>query len=269
MAKILDGKKIRDEILAGLKESLAARGTKPTLAVILAGDDPVSAAYVGLKQKIAEKIGVGFELYRYSQNASENEILTKIRSLNNNLGINGIMVQIPLPSGFDRDKLIEAISPDKDIDGLRYCVGLSSDFFPPVVLAVARALELSGTNPARSDVVIIGRGFLVGDPLCRYFEGKIKKLVVADSSTPDLTSIIRQANVVISAVGRAGIITAEMVKESVVLIDAGTSEAGGEIRGDIDPKAHAKASFYTPVPGGIGPVTVAMLIQNLVSTVLT
>lgn len=236
----------------------------PVLAVILVGDDPVSLSYVGLKQKIAQEIGIDFQLFHYSADAKESEVLENIDELNNDENVSGIMVQIPVPEHIDRTKIIEAISPQKDVDGLRYCQGLNSDFHPPVVCAIAEVIKLSGIDLADSSVALIGRGFLVGEPLERYLKDQTKKLVVANSLTSDLSDITKCADVIISATGVAGLIKSEMVKEGVVLIDAGTSEVGGKQVGDIDSKAYDKASFHTPVPGGIGPVTVAYLMKNLI-----
>jgi methylenetetrahydrofolate dehydrogenase (NADP+)/methenyltetrahydrofolate cyclohydrolase len=261
--QIFDGRKIRDEVLAGLKDRIKKMADKPSLAVFLVGDDPVSVSYVHLKQKMSENIGARFKLYKYPTKAKTDEIARRIEELNADPNVDGIMVQIPLPAQIDREKIISSISSDKDIDGLRYCQGLKSSFEPPVVRSILAAIEKSGKKLAEENIAIIGRGFLVGEPLIRFLSRRVKSLKVADAKTIDLAAVTMSADIVITAVGRSGIIKPEMIREGVVLIDAGTSEVGGEIIGDVDPSSYYKASFYTPVPGGIGPVTVAMLLSNL------
>ena len=183
------------------------------------------------------------------------------------------MMQIPILEKFDRDKLIAAISKEKDIDGLRFCVGLESNYRPPVVLAVLEAIMRSGKKiDDKTKVVMLGRGFLVGAPLLKTFkENGVNPIVVLSDeskskegiSFADAQDDIKKADIIISAVGKAGMIKERMVKEGAILIDAGTAEQNGALVGDIDPEAYKKSLYYTPVPGGIGPVTVSMLFRNL------
>lgn len=275
---IFDGRKTRDDILADLSKKVAKMKRKPTLAVFLIGSDPISAKYDDIKKKFAEKIGANFCLYKFDEKDSEAEIVEAIEYLNSDPETDGIMVQIPVPKKFDRTKLIEAISPEKDVDGLRYCLGLDSKFQPPVVLSVMEAirqaeLRIKNTELSNLKIILIGHGFLVGAPLCRALnEQGINPLVILNEvknpetqrSLADAQDDIKKADVIISATGCISLIRSEMVKDGVVLIDAGTSEENGQICGDIDEEVYKKASFYTPVPGGIGPVTVAMLYQNLI-----
>lgn len=265
--KYLDGKKLRNDILDELKAKISGMEIKPTLAAILVGDDPVSVHYVDLKKKISEKIGIKFSLIKFDSNISEDYLINKIDELNNDPEIDGIMVQIPLPSHIDKFEVVNALSPEKDVDGLRFCGGFKSCFTPPVVRAVLAAVELSGKKINESETLIIGRGFLVGWPLAQCLEEAVKGLIIADKDTKNLIEISRTADILISAAGTPGLIKPEMVKDSVVLIDAGTSEVGGKQVGDIDPKCYSKALFYTPVPGGIGPLTIAYLMKNLVKPV--
>ena len=259
--KEFDGRKIRDEILAKLKIRISKLKIKPTLAVIWVGEDPVSEKYIKAKQKAADYIGVDFKLFQLSALALEADAIKKIEELNNDQKVTGILLQMPLPAKINRQKVIKAISLEKDVDGLRFCANLTSDFQPPVVLAILEALD--GVDLGQKKVAIIGQGFLVGAPLAKVLRNKVKRLEVADIETADLAKITRNAEIIISATGQAGLITAEMVKNGVMLVDAGASEVGGKIKGDMDAGAYQKASFYTPVPGGIGPVTVAMLFRNL------
>ena len=289
-----DGKVIRDEILKDLADKVVEMEDKPVMAVLLIGNDPICAKYVELKQKLAEKIGVQFNLYKFEEQNTEDEIFECIKFLNSDPETRGIMMQIPIPKKFDRDKLIATISKEKDIDGLRFCAGLESNYRPPVVLAVLEAIMRSGKNiDEKTKVVMLGRGFLVGAPLLRTFkENGVNPIVIASEGneiekrkipagvypaprcgtlmteksvgmTEKAEDDIKRADIIISAVGKASMIKERMVKEGVILIDAGTAEQNGALVGDIDPEAYKKSLYYTPVPGGIGPVTVSMLFRNL------
>lgn len=259
-----DGKKIRDEILDNLKDRVKRLGRKPVLAAIWVGDDFATARYIEAKQRVAEKLGIYFDLIKYPESATTKVIGPKIIELNNNDQITGIMIQLPLPKQIDQTELIEMIDPNKDVDALRFCSELSCTFRPPTVLAILEAIKESGVNIKDKIVAVVGKGFLVGSPLIRTLHGKVADLRIADSTTPYLGTITLDADVVVSAVGKPKIIKADMVKDGVILVDAGTSESKGSLSGDIDRRAYTKASFYTPVPGGIGPMTVAMLMSNLV-----
>lgn len=261
-----EGKKIRDEILADIKKKIRTMDRKPGLAVICVGDNPVCLKYVALKKKMADKIGVNFFSYYFDSSNTQEEIISKISKLNEDEHIDGIMVQMPIPEKFDKFEVVHAIAPEKDVDGLRFCCSYHSDFKPPVVLAILKAIEEAGKDVRNQKVVIVGRGFLVGWPLAQCLEEAVPGLVVADRLTRNLSEVTKDADILISAVGKHDIIMPDMVKEGAVLIDAGTTEVSGEIKGDINPECYNKASFYTPVPGGIGPVTVAMLFENLVAS---
>lgn len=293
-----NGKEIRDKILLDLKQKISNMSEKPTLAVICVGDNPVCSRYVGLKKKVADQIGVNFIDLGFGSSDSQEKVIKKIEELNNDDSVSGIMIQMPVPKSFDKFEIVQAVSPAKDVDGLRFCCNYKSNFKPPVVLSILKAIEISsvchsGLDPeSREDyigspghglrlpeddksvvdclkdkkVVIVGRGFLVGWPLARCLEEAVPDLVVADSDTKNLSEITQTADIIISAVGKHEIITPNMVKDGVVLVDAGTTEVSGELRGDIDLACYEKASYYTPVPGGIGPVTIAMLMKNLVTS---
>lgn len=266
MTNYFDGKKIRDKILADLKTKINEMKEKPVLAVFWIGENQVSGHYVSIKRKIAEDLGVEFELIKLDENVSQEEVLDRIEKLNKDQNVMGIMTQIPLPAHLDQEDIIRAIDPKKDVDGLKYCMGMESAFMPPVVMAILEAVKLSGKKIEESNIAIIGNGFLVGAPLVKAMDGKAMALSVANSGTENISDLTEDADIVISATGVGHIIKPEMVKEGVVLIDAGTSEVSGEIRGDIQPEAFKKASYYTPVPGGIGPVTIAMLMKNLMAS---
>lgn len=262
---VFDGKKIRDQILADLAERIKKLSYKPTLAAIWIGEDFATARYIEAKQRVAEKLGIHFDLIKYPENVTMGEISQKIIELNGNDQVTGIMIQLPLSKQINQMKLIEMIDQNKDVDALRFCSELSCTFRPPTVLAILEAIEESGVDIKNKTIAVIGKGFLVGSPLIKTLDGKVADLRIADSNTPYLATITLDADIVISAVGKPEIIKANMVKDGVILIDAGTSESKGSLSGDIDQRAYAKASFYTPSPGGIGPVTIAMLMRNLVS----
>lgn len=266
---IFDGKNIRDEILQELKTQVELLPATPVLAVIWVGDDFASARYIEVKQRAAEKVGIHFDLIKYSDNVEKAEIEARIRELNDDQKVVGIMIQVPMPKKFDLVDIISIISPEKDVDGLRYCSNLSCNFRPPVTLSIIEAIKHSGINLPDSKIAVIGKGFLVGAPIVRLLDKTAKEIRIADKDTPYLGTITSDADIVISATGVADIIKLNMVKNGVVLIDAGTTEVGGKLAGDIDKACYNKASYYTPVPGGIGPVTVAMLMRNVVEAAKT
>jgi methylenetetrahydrofolate dehydrogenase (NADP+)/methenyltetrahydrofolate cyclohydrolase len=268
MNQMFDGKNVREEILGDLADKVSKMKRRPTIAVFLIGDDTVSAKYGEIKQKVANKIGIDFCLYKFEDDDTQEDAIKAIEYLNNDPETDGIMIQIPVPKKFDRDLLISKISPEKDVDGLRYCAEIKSDFRPPVVLSILEAIKRSGIEiDNKTKIALIGCGFLVGAPLLRSLKEDYKDsdLIAACGKGGDVENMTKDADIVISATGSAKIIKSEMVKEGAILIDAGTAEENGELIGDIDTEAYKKASYYTPVPGGIGPVTVAMLFKNLVS----
>ncbi len=262
--KIFDGRKIRDQVISDLKQEVTSLKLKPNLAIIWVGEDFATARYIEAKQRAAEKIGIHFDLIKYSIKSSTEEMERRIEELNKDKDVDGIMIQIPVPDGIDTTRLIKKIDPNKDVDALRFCANFSCGFRPPVTMSIMEAIKMSGLSHKNNSVAVIGKGFLVGAPMIKIFEGFGTDLRIGDSKTPYLGTITADADIIISATGKADLIKANMVKEGAVLIDAGTTEVGGKLAGDIDKKAYKKAKFYTPVPGGIGPATVAMLLKNVV-----
>jgi methylenetetrahydrofolate dehydrogenase (NADP+)/methenyltetrahydrofolate cyclohydrolase len=259
-----DGKKTRDRIMEELKIKVARLPRKPVLAVVWAGDNLVSARYVEAKKKAAEKIGVGIRVFKFVKNAESIDIINKIKELNEDKKIDGILVQLPLPENFRLSDVIDAISPEKDVDALRFCGQRSCTFRPPVSMAILEAVKESGVSIFDSVIALIGRGFLVNDPLYRILVEYDCDVRVVDEQVPNIGTVTQDADIVISATGKPDLIKPPMIKNGVVLIDAGTTEVKGSLRGDVDPLSYLKSKFYTPVPGGIGPVTVAMLFKNLI-----
>ncbi len=283
-AEIIDGKRVSSEIKENLKgklENLKKKGILPGLAAILVGDNPASQVYVNMKTKACEEVGIYSEVYRYPQEFSESDLLKKIEELNQKKSIHGILVQFPIPEQISEEKVILAIDPKKDVDGFHpFNVGMmlagKPTFLPCTPLGIQELLIRSGNDPSGKHVVILGRGSLVGRPLAPMLFQKAKganaTVTVCHTATKDLTSLTLQADILIAAMGKAKFVTADMVKPGVVVIDVGTNriedpstKSGYRLVGDVDfdsVKEIAKA--ITPVPGGVGPMTIAMLLSNTV-----
>ena len=283
-AEIIDGKKNSSEIKEDLKEKLgilSRKGVIPGLAAILVGDNPASQVYVNMKAKACEQVGIHSEVYRYPKELSESDLLKKIEELNHKENIHGILVQFPTPEQISEEKVILTIDPKKDVDGFHpFNVGMmlagKPTFLPCTPLGIQELLLRSGNDPSGKHVVILGRGSLVGRPLATMLFQKAKganaTVTICHTATKDLTTLTLQADILIAAMGRAKFVTADMVKPGVVAIDVGTNriedpstKSGYRLVGDVDfdsVKEIAKA--ITPVPGGVGPMTIAMLLSNTV-----
>lgn len=238
---IIDGKAIASRRLEILRNKIQETKIKPKLAVILVGDNPASVMYVNLKKKRAEEVGIEVEVF---------DSVDVIEQLNADPTVTGVLVQLPLPKGIDTDEVLARIDPAKDVDGLTG----RSKFLPATVRAVFTALE--GFEIAEKRVTIIGRSREVGKPLAEEMRKRGAIVSVGHSQTGDLGGLTRQADVLISATGRPGLVTTEMVKRGAVVIDVGSP------KGDVDPAVAGVASAITPVPGGIGPLTVVSLLEN-------
>jgi methylenetetrahydrofolate dehydrogenase (NADP+)/methenyltetrahydrofolate cyclohydrolase len=273
-AKIIDGKSLAAEILASLKgriESLAARGARPGLAAILAGDDPASRIYVRNKARACKETGLRSEIHDFPRDVSEVALLERIAQLNAAREVHGIVLQLPLPRHLDADRILPAISPAKDVDGfhaanLGALVQGRPGFVPGTPAGVMRMLEHAGVALVGRQAAIIGRSTIVGKPLALLLLQKDATVTICHSKTPDLAAATRQADVLVAAVGRAKLVTAAMVKPGACVVDVGINRmADGRICGDVDfAGVKEVAGSITPVPGGVGPMTVAMLIVNTV-----
>ncbi len=282
--KIIDGKGIAREILDRLSAEVARfseHHSPPHLAVIIAGDDPASQVYVKSKVRAAEKCGIGSELIELPADVSRHALLGLLDRCNGDPAIDGVLVQLPLPSHIDQQEVIERIDPGKDVDGLhpfnlgRLAAGMPL-FVPCTPLGISVLLSHYDIDPSGAHAVVVGRSVLVGKPLAllmaRKGSGGDATVTICHSRTRDLAAITRTADILIAAVGRAKIITAGMVKEGAVVIDVGTNRVddpstsrGYRLTGDVDfETVYARVSRITPVPGGVGPMTVAMLMQNTV-----
>lgn len=272
MATIIDGKaiaaKFRSKIAAGVQE-LAESGVVPGLAVVLVGDDPASRVYVSMKEKACKAAGIFSVEHALPASTSEGELLALIDRLNSDPQIHGILVQLPLPQQIDTDKVLEAISPAKDADGFHpYNVGRLSIgkplFQPCTPYGVMVMLKESGVDLAGKEVVVVGRSNIVGKPVAMMCLAEHATVTLCHSRTAGLADVIRRADVVIAAVGRPEMIKGEWIKEGAVVIDVGINRlADGKLVGDVDfSSVSQRASAITPVPGGVGPMTITMLLYN-------
>jgi len=272
--QIIDGKKIAANMRAQLKEVIQTLPKKPHLAVILVGDNPASVLYVNHKVKAAEEIGVFVEVHQLSPVMTNDALIEFIHDLNKDADVDGILVQLPLPKQLNSDLILQAIDPQKDIDGLHY-VNLGKLFVgqpailpctPQACLALIKSVcpNLEGLN-----AVVIGRSNLVGRPLAQLLLDENCTVIQAHSKTKNLAQITAQADILVSATGRAHLIRREYVKEGAVVIDVGISRLpDGKLAGDVDfQNVLGKAGFITPVPGGVGPMTIAMIFQNIIQIV--
>ena len=282
-AKILSGTdlsaEIRAEVATGVIEMQEKHGVTPGLAVLLVGDDPASAVYVNNKRRACDQAGLFSDAAYLPATATEDEILSSVHGFNEDPRVHGILVQLPLPSGIDQHRVIEAINPDKDVDGIHpYNLGKllqgRPDFAPCTPSGVVELLMRNGHDPEGANVVICGRSEIVGKPLAALLmqraRGGNATVTVCHTRTRDLPEATRTADVVVAAMGRPSAITADMVKEGAVVIDVGinrvpdaSARRGYRLVGDVDFEGVSqKAAAITPVPGGVGPMTIAMLLTN-------
>jgi len=283
-AGIIDGKKIAGEVREELKtrvKVLKDQGVTPGLGVILVGDNPASKSYVSAKEKACEEIGIYSDDNRLSADTSEKDLLDLIDKMNGDNRINGILVQLPLPQHIDETKVICAIDSTKDVDGFHpLSVGKmllgQKCFLPCTPHGIVQLLVRSGVKLAGSNTVIIGRSNIVGKPLaCMLTQKKINATVtVCHTGTKDIGALTREADIIVVAAGRPNTLTADMIKEGSVVVDVGTNrvedasrERGYRLTGDVDfENVSKKASLITPVPGGVGPMTITMLLYNTVES---
>ena len=274
MDKIIDGKAIaadiREEIAADVV-ALKKQGVTPGLAVVLVGDDPASRVYVTMKEKACEKAGIFSDEHKLPTETTEAQLLALIDELNNDSRIDGILVQLPLPDHIDESKVLEAISPAKDADGFHpYNVGRLATgnplFQPCTPYGVMKMLEHTGVDLTGKEVVVVGRSNIVGKPVALMCLAQHATVTLCHSRTRDLPAKVGQADVLIAAVGRPEMIKGDWIKEGAVVIDVGVNRVGEKkLVGDVEfEAAKARASAITPVPGGVGPMTITMLLYNTV-----
>ena len=272
MAQIIDGKKIsaavKVEVAAGVA-ALKERGIETGLAVVLVGDDPASRVYVNNKKKACALCGIRSFEYTLPAETKEEELLALVGKLNADPAVNGILVQLPLPPQIDEQKVIAAIAPEKDVDAFtegnvgRIMIG-DYHFLPCTPAGCMTLIDSTGVSVDGKNCVVVGRSNIVGKPMAMLLLHRNGTVTICHSHTKNLAEICSQADILVSAVGKAGFITAPMVKEGAVVIDVGMNRnAEGKLCGDVDFEAvEKKAGFITPVPGGVGPMTIAMLMRN-------
>ena len=277
MAKIIDGKSISLQIKDELKEKAAAlkeQGISVTLAVIQVGNNPASTVYVNNKKKGCEYIGIGSLSYELPEETSEEELLSLIRELNERKDVNGILVQLPLPSHIDEDKVIKTIDPKKDVDGFHpqsvgaLCIG-QPGFVSCTPAGIIQLLKRSGIEIAGKECVILGRSNIVGKPMALLMLRENATVTVAHSRTKDIKEVTKRADILIVAIGKPKMITRDYVKDGAVVIDVGINrDENNKLCGDVDfQDVEPVCSAITAVPGGVGPMTIAMLLHNCMESV--
>lgn len=274
-AKLIDGKAVSASLREAMKaevEELAEQGITPGLAVVLVGDDPASQVYVRNKEKGCEELGIYSEKYELPASTTQRELLDLVETLNKKPDIDGILVQLPLPDHLDSNAVIEAISPDKDVDAFhasnvgRIMLG-DYRFLPCTPAGIMELIHSTGIEVAGKECVVVGRSNIVGKPMAMLLLHENGTVTVCHSKTRNLAEVTRRADILVAAVGKPNFITAEMVKEGAVVIDVGMNRDGdGKLCGDVDFGAVGEvAGAITPVPGGVGPMTITMLLKNTIT----
>ena len=272
MANIINGKEISTAIREEIKAEVQGMSVRPGLAVVLVGDDPASAVYVRNKSKACAEVGIYSEVYRLPEETGREQLLGLIEQLNQSPLIHGILVQLPLPKHLDPEEVIMAIDPAKDVDAFhpvnvgKIMIG-NYDFLPCTPAGVMELLHRSGIEVSGKECVVIGRSNIVGKPQAMLLLHENATVTVCHSKTRDLPSVCRRADILVSAVGKAKFVTADMVRNGAVVIDVGMNrDENGKLCGDVDfEPVSEKASYITPVPGGVGPMTITMLLKNTVT----
>ncbi len=272
-AHIIDGKSIALSVRQGLEprvEALKTKGIIPGLTVVVVGDDPASAIYVRNKERASQKLGMNGTVLRLPESTTQQELLDIVRKLNADGSIHGILVQLPLPAHIDGQEILRAIDPDKDVDGFHAMnagrlLNGERGFVACTPKGVMRLLETTGVDLNGKNAVVVGRSNIVGKPMALLLLQKNCTVTIAHSRTKNLADVTRAADILVVAVGRAGMITGDMVKPGAIVMDVGINRVDGKVMGDVDfESAKEVASYITPVPGGVGAMTIAMLMENTV-----
>ena len=266
---------IKDEVAAEVRQNMEKGNRPPHLAAILVGDDGASKTYVASKEKDSKNVGFTSSVYRYPENMTEKELLDVVDFLNRDSEVDGFIIQLPLPKHINEQKVLQSIDPDKDVDGFhpinvgKMVLGLPT-FLPATPYGIITLLERSGVETSGKHCVVIGRSNIVGKPVAKLLLDANATVTIAHSRTADLAAVVRGADVVIAAVGVPKLITGDMVKPGAVVIDVGINRLpDGTLCGDVDfDSVKEKASLVSPVPGGVGPMTIAMLMDNTIECFL-
>lgn len=272
VAKLLDGKQIAKDYRQGLKEQveeLKTKGYTPKLSVIIVGNDGASLSYVKSKKKAAEKIGMISEIIHLDEDTSEQDVLSELERLNNDDSVSGILVQVPLPEQVSEQKVLEAITPEKDVDGFHPSnIGKlyidEQTFVPCTPLGIMEILKHADIDIEGKNAVVIGRSHIVGQPVSKLLLQQNATVTILHSRSKDMASFVKDADIVVSAVGKPELVTKDMVKEGAVIVDVGnTPDENGKLKGDVDfEEVQEVAGAITPVPGGVGPLTITMVLNN-------
>lgn len=276
MAKIIDGKQIAKEVRAEIAAECAElkkKGIIPGLAVVIVGTDPASQVYVRNKKKACEEVGFRSEVFELPEETTEEELLALVKKLNEDVNIHGILVQLPLPEHLDDEVIIANIDPKKDVDAFhpsnvgKIMIG-NYDFLPCTPAGVMVLLEKNGIDVSGKECVVVGRSNIVGKPQAMLLLHANGTVTICHSRTKDLAEVTRRADILVVAIGKADFITGDMVKDGAVVIDVGMNrKADGKLTGDVDfATVEPKASYITPVPGGVGPMTITMLLRNTLTS---
>lgn len=269
---LLDGKKLSQKLLDELKEGVKDISRPLRLAVVMVGEHPASLSFIKQKQRSCEDVGIAFKFYKYPENISTQQLRKNLNAVCKLKKNSGVIVQLPLPKHINKQYILNTVPPEKDVDVLaerslgKFYTGRLS-IIPPTVAGIIQLLEEYKVEIKGKNVVIVGAGTLVGKPLATHLINQKTTVTILNSSTQDISEFTKKADILVSGVGKANLITADMVKEGTVVIDAGICEVGdGKIRGDVDfENVSKKSSYITPVPGGVGPMTVVMLLSNVVT----
>ena len=266
---VINGKEIANIIEVRIKRDIAKTTIKPRLAVVLVGDDPASAVYVKRKFEAASRVGIRVDLHHFLKNAPEEKVFELLDKLNFDASVHGIIIQIPLPKHLDTDALLNYVVPWKDVDGIgaENLTGLAHGdpyFIPGAAGAVLEVLKKGRVSIPGKHAVVVGAGRVAGSPISSVLLKHGATVTMTTEHTKDLKLHTKKADILVSAAGVPGLITYSHVKKEAAVIDVGISRVKGKVLGDVDPKVATKASLFTPVPGGVGPITVAKLLENVV-----
>jgi len=266
---VINGNKVADKIISSVKIYIKKNRLKPSLAVILVGKDTASRLYVSIKQRRSKQVGIKFKKFLFSNQTTEKQIISLIQKLNQDKKISGILVQLPLPKHLNSDKIIDEIDIQKDVDGIhpknleKIKKNIVTTVLPATTGAVGELLQSAGVKLANKSVAIIGKSKIAGLPTYFYLKDKVKKINIYDHKTINLAEKTKQADILVVAIGQPEFITQEYIKKGAIIIDIGINKKNNKTVGDVDfKKVNNKAGLITPVPGGVGPVTVAVLLKN-------
>jgi methylenetetrahydrofolate dehydrogenase (NADP+)/methenyltetrahydrofolate cyclohydrolase len=261
MAVIMDGRALSKKIFNSLAEEISRSKKKLRLAAVLVGRDPASLVFLKYKEKACQKVGADFKLYSFPESISQDELAEEIKSISADSNNSGVIIQLPLPKNIEAQKILDVVPVGKDVDALASGAKLR----PPVLQGIIELFKEYKIEIKGKQVAVLGQGKLVGQPAALWAKDQGAEVTVIDSATSNASEITKKADILICGTGRPGIVKGDMVKEGAIIIDAGTAEQGQGLLGDVDFSSVAlKAGFITPVPGGVGPMTIAGVIKNLV-----